>query len=120
MILAVRIQLTLEEDPGTPLSKCAYCSTIVMKTTRMIFWPKATQTTTVRSCCPLIRIVTTDQEDQEKWRTESLPICTWWSMTPTGKKSFQPAQQAQIDKLPRLIQVTTTTCLGAEKGLVSP
>jgi hypothetical protein len=118
MLLAVRIQLTTSDDPVVPLVNV-----------RLSLYDRdendpddylAAGVTDARGEV-LLSFESghyTDQEDQEKWRTESLPDLYVIVYSPDGQQVLSTRAQAQIDKLPRLIQVPIPRALAQEKGLL--
>jgi hypothetical protein len=118
MILAVRIQLTLEEDPGIPLPNVRLSLYDRDENDPDDFLVKGSTDDHGQVLLSFDSDRYTDQEDQEKWRTESLPDLYVVVYDPDGQVVFSTRAQAQIDKLPRLIQVTIPRELALNKGLI--
>lgn len=118
MILAVRIQLTLEEDPGTPLPDVRLLLYDRDENDPDDFLAEGKTNGRGEVLLSFDSDRYTDQEDQEKWRTESLPDLYVVVYGPDGQVVRSTRTQAQIDKLPRLIQVALPRELALEKGLI--
>ena len=118
MILAVRIQLTLEEDPGIPLSNVRLSLYDRDENDPDDFLSKGSTDDHGEVLLSFDSDRYTDQEDQEKWRTESLPDLYVVVYDPNGQVVLSTRAQAQMDKLPRLIRVTLSRELALKKGLL--
>jgi hypothetical protein len=118
MILAVRGQVTLAEDPS-----------ILLPNVRLSLYDRdendpddllAEGRTNDRGEI-LLSFESdryTDQEDREKWRTESLPDLYVVVHGKDGSEILSTRTQAQIDKLPRAIAVMIPRALAQANGLV--
>jgi hypothetical protein len=61
----------------------------------------------------------TDREDEEKWRIESLPDLYVVVYSAKDERIHSTRNQAQIDKLPRVIQVVIPRDLALEQGFIT-
>ena len=119
MILAVRIQLALIEDPGMPLSNVRLMLYDRDENDPDDFLAEGHTNDRGEVLLSFDSDRYTDQEDQEKWRTESLPDLYVVVYSADGEAILSTRAQAQIDKLPRVIQVAIPRVLALAKGLIS-
>ena len=120
MILAVRIQLTLQADPPVPLRNVRLALYDRDENDPDDFLAEGKTNDRGEVLLSFDSERYTDQEDQEKWRIESLPDLYVVVYSGDGEAIYSTRSQAQIDKLPRVIQVILPHGLALDKGLVTP
>ena len=117
MILAVRIQLRLEGEPASPLPNVRVSLYDRDENDPDDFLAQGVTNERGEILLSFDSNRYTDREDQEKWRTESLPDLYVIVHGADGGEILSTRAQAQIDKLPRIIAVTIPKALALEKGL---
>jgi hypothetical protein len=118
MILAVRIQLTVSGDHPAPLTNVRLALFDRDENDPDDFLGEGVTNERGEVLLSFDSDRYTDQEDQEKWRTESLPDLYVVVYNADGQVIHSNRPQAQIDKLPRLIQVPIPRELAQENGLI--
>ena len=118
MILAVRIQLALVEDPSTPLSNVRLLLYDRDENDPDDFLAEGRTNDRGEVLLSFDSDRYTDQEDHEKWRIESLPDLYVLVYGSDGEMIHSTRAKAQIDKLPRVIQVAIPSELALEQGLI--
>lgn len=118
MILAVRIQLTLADGPATPLPNVRLSLYDRDENDPDDFLAEGSTNSRGEVLLSFDSDRYTDREDQEKWRTESLPDLYVIVYNPDGQVVLSTRAQAQIDKLPRVIQISIPRTLALEKKLL--
>jgi hypothetical protein len=118
MILAVRVQLTLAEDPTVPLPNVRLSLYDRDENDPDDFLAQGVTNERGEILLSFDSDRYTDREDQEKWRTESLPELYVVVHGKDGQAILSTRAQAQIDKLPRALRVAVPQALGREEGLL--
>lgn len=118
MRLAVRIQLTTSEEPALPLANVRLSLYDRDENDPDDYLAEGVTNDHGEVLLSFDSDRYTDQEDQEKWRTESLPDLYVIVYSSDGQQVLSTRAQAQIDKIPRLIQVSIPQALAQEKGLM--
>ena len=118
MILAVRIQVTIPGDPAIPLNNVRLSLYDRDENDPDDFLAEGITNEHGEILLSFDPDRYTDREDQEKWRTESLPDLFVIVFGPDGQVIHSTRAQAQIDKLPRVIQVVLSRELARANGLI--